>query len=216
MKKGMAVSVAVVLLVGASAFAQVDNIVNQQQLLFTPPHTLSSSLSVTGPAGVGTTGLDPVTIALDQTATANSGQTAANQHITGSLSLDGNVNTQGSATMTLTQSLDVQTVGITGFINPGQLQTMEGDGDATQSQGFQLAGGQVLTKYVGGYAIGAGTNDVVDMSLIQNVAGTGTTGTESVLINGLATTDLSGNANASGTATTNLSIITAQYQKISQ
>jgi hypothetical protein len=151
---------------------------------------------------------------MDQSATANSGQTTAEQHITGSLSQVGLAMTDGAGTMTTTLGLAVQTVGILGFINPGQNQTMEGDGDAAQSQGVQVAGTESLTKLAGGWALGTGANTVTDLALTQDVAGTGTTGNEEVLISGTQVTSLVGAPNANGNVTASLSIIAAQNQKV--
>jgi hypothetical protein len=215
MRNLVTASIVVVLLVGGSALAALDTIINQQQIFPSGGgHTLSSNLSVYGPGGNQTANLGPLTIALHQTATANGGATAANQHITGSVTEVGSATTHAAGQMDVVQSLDAYTVGVPTFIPTGQNQAMEGDGDATQSQGFQVLGSQKLVKLDGGSATGDATNTVSSLTLTQNVAGAGTIGTESALISGVQHTTCTGGANANGTATADMNIVTAQYQKI--
>ena len=214
MVKAITVAI-VVLLVSAVAFAQPDNIIQGQQLiLIAPNHTIGSTLNIFGPEGEASRMLN-ASVALTQLGTANCGETMASQCLIGSAFQMGTATTSAAGQMVVGQSLDAQTIGVAGFIPSGQNQEMQADGDASQSQGFQVGGAQSVDKNPGGEAEGSGVN-VFGFALGQNLGGSGTLGMNTANILGAQTTHLEGCANADGTATTSVNIIVAQKQTISQ
>jgi hypothetical protein len=205
----------VVLLVGSVAFAQPDNLINQQQLiLISPSHTLGSNLNIFGPDGEASACLN-ASVSLLQVGSANCYETNASQSLLGTAFQTGMATTDAAGQMQVGQSLDAQTIGVSGFIPSGQNQEMQADGDASQSQGFQVSGAQTTDKNAGGEAEGSGLN-IFAFSLGQNVNGSGTCGLNSACIAGSQATCLTGCANADGATSTGVNIIIAQKQTVSQ
>lgn len=208
MVKAIAASIVITLFVGAGAFGQVDDIENHQEILV----GINTNLLVSGPGGLGgnlvITGLEE-----NQDATANSGETTANQSIGLLAGQGGFARTSAAGMMTIGQGLEIGTVGLSGLLDAGQNQLIGGGTEASQSQGILLGGEQSVVKAAGGAAAGLAITGAA-VGADQGGDNGSTTLTEGIGVFGIQVSGLTGNANAAGTVTTGLSVLVLQSQNV--
>jgi hypothetical protein len=216
MVKAITFSAVVVLMVGTAAFGAVQIVSNTNYFL----NHFDTNLSVSGPGGTGSvtlgTDIGGIGGGLIQFGSTNSGGTTAGQCIQGNLSETGKVTTHDSGSMTVGQTLDAETVGLsigTATVPVGQTQTMKSDGTASESQGLGVVGTQSEAKLTGGSATGTGENKF-NLGLGQQAEGTGTKVSETAVIVGGQKATLQGDANATGTVVTNMAVLIGQIHSV--
>ncbi|MBN1509726.1 MAG: hypothetical protein JW955_22960 [Sedimentisphaerales bacterium] len=208
MKRGMAVSVVIVLLVGSHALGQIEaqyqnwNLRLQDSMSFSGGQTDVSTIQGIGTLSVQGIGINP-DLSGDPTATAGQGIGAA-------LYQDGSIGTRG-ALVTLDQDLHI--LGASwGAYGPGQAQTV-GDlnGPVGQYQGVSVIGREDMTKGEGSTGNVDGLN-IAAFGMGQAAANTCAGGLQLSLILGGQYSELDGAAQASGELHTDMTATIQQLQ----
>jgi hypothetical protein len=218
MVRAITFSVVVVLAVETAAFGAIQIVSNTQYML----NHFDSNVNVSGPGGIGSASMSTdftkvlPSGGLYQSGSTNSSGTEAHQLITGTLSETAKVTTHDNGGMTVGQTLDAETVGVTigtTAVPVGQTQTMKCDGTGSQSQALGTVGTQDISKTTGGGASGNGENKL-NLAQLQCASGTGTDMGESLGVVGNQKGSLQGDATATGTVVSTVAVVIGQIQSV--